>query len=228
MKSWLSLAFLKLVTRTVVSISQNFMNPDKKKTRIVYLTNRRAYHLCTVILCRDLSVLITMPAGAKATSTFPIAQNDGLPVAGPASPIQASSIKFSYHPRTGFKHIKETAGGERLATYNSAPPTDPQGIFESLLRIFPEDPTRCPFVPKTKPSDIIVTDDVNDKKPISLLFTVTSADSGRIDIVAPPGTVVFPISGFGHLTVMVTLLPLTEKDKPRDAWPDTTMWTTPY
>lgn len=196
-----------------VSWPTNSMKPNKKITRIVYLTHGRAYHLCTVILCRDLSVLITMPAGARATSTFPIAENDGIPTAGPMSPIQASSIKFSYHPRTGFKHIKETTGGERLATYNSARPTDPQGIFEPLLRIFPGDPTQFPFIAKTKPSDIIIPDTVNDGKPISLLFSGTAADRDKTEIVAPPGTVAFPISGFGHLTVIVTLLPLTENDQ---------------
>lgn len=187
------------------------------------MEDRRAYHIASVKGMRDGSVLIVPPKKVRINRMTEINTHGRWPQWQNAQSVTLPSLHATYHPRTGFKHLTLDDAG-LLATFNTKALRS-QKVFEPLLRIFPSNPSKFPYVAETRAVDSMFDIDSIGKRPIGFIFHVTNHKKDEIDVKGNVAFRVVPVLG---LNVVITAFVATKEDRFLERWPDQTVWTTPY
>ena len=200
---------------------------EEKKIRISYLfeDEMRAYHLASVIFKKG-SVYITGPTKMTVIEAFGIEMVEGKPIMTYTEAKHVPSVKASYHADSGFKHIKQD-GGEYLAKYNTKEFKESEPI-ESLLRIFPDNPKKYPFISKIDNNDICVSSKETGGHPIGIIISITKIPPKEIRIEVPESTIGKYKLLRNDIALIVTAFPARVKDVIISDWPKEMLWTTPY
>ena len=198
---------------------------SKIKNRILFLCEKRAFHICSVIGLTDGSILITPSLKVKVVEKLRIKMVESNPKIESTEKTNLPSLHATFHPRTGFKHIR-IDDGEVLVKFNMEK-VRPKDIFEGLVRIFPTIPTKYPFISVTKKTDFLIPLKSWVNHPMSLLFQVMSYSKDQLRVEAPYGTQGFVIP-IGKLNVVCIIMPMSVDNVFISEWPSETLWTTPY